>query len=97
MEWGLSSKAGQLVLASISLGVVLGALAIGPANSATAQVAAAGDAGSSCVPLTPRRILDTRLTGSRLDNNSLAVTGVNSVPADATAVVLNVTVTAPSR
>lgn len=99
MERGLSSKAGRLVLASLSLGVVLGALAIGPADSAAAQVAAAGDAGSSYVPLTPFRILDTRLTGSPLGNNStrsLTVTGVDSVPADATAVVLNVTVTAPS-
>jgi hypothetical protein len=44
-------------------------------------------------------MLDTRLTGNPLGNNStlgLTVTGVDSVPADATAVVLNVTATAPS-
>ena len=41
----------------LSLGVVLGALAIGPANSAAAQLAAAGDAGSSYVPLTPSESL----------------------------------------
>src|ERR1035437_9382729 len=60
-------------------------------------VQAGTETGSSYVPLAPQRILDTRITGNPLGNNSsenLAVTGIDSVPADATAVVLNVTVTA---
>jgi hypothetical protein len=56
--------------------------------------------GASYVPLAPQRILDTRITGTPVGSNStenLTVTGVDSVPADAAAVVLNVTVTAPSH
>jgi hypothetical protein len=63
-------------------------------------VQAGTETGSSYVPLAPQRILDTRITGNPLGNNSsenLAVTGIDSVPADATAVVLNVTVTASSN
>jgi hypothetical protein len=50
---------------------------------------------SRFVPLTPTRILDTRATGKIAANASVDVqiTGVGGVPAGATAVVLNVTVT----
>ncbi|MGA2872555.1 MAG: CHAP domain-containing protein [Candidatus Dormibacteria bacterium] len=59
----------------------------------------ATDAGSSYVSLTPYRILDTRMSGDPLGpatTQNLTVTGLDSVPSDATAVVLNVTVTEPS-
>ena len=58
-------------------------------------VQAEAELGSSYVPLAPQRILDTRTTGQTLGPGgelSLTVTG-GSVPIDATAVALNVTVT----
>ncbi len=53
-------------------------------------------AGGAYTALTPSRVLDTRVTGATLGPNSslnLKVVGVDHVPATATAVALNVTVT----
>jgi uncharacterized protein YvpB len=83
--------------AGISLSLILGALVIGGANLDPVQAGA--ETGSSYVPVTPCRILDTRMTGTPLGNNSaenLTVAGVDAVPVDATAVALNVTITGPS-
>jgi hypothetical protein len=88
-----------LVQTSVSAGFALAMLTVGPATVASGQVAGAGGTGSSYVPLAPYRVLDTRLAGSPLGANSiqnLTVTGVDSVPTTATAVVLNVTVTDPT-
>ena len=46
-------------------------------------------------PLTPARLMDTRLTGNpftRQEQRSLTIVGTGGVPADATAVLLNVTI-----
>ncbi len=59
-------------------------------------MAAASSAGAAYVPLSPRRLLDTRRQGGALGSGqtrALAVAGVDGVPMDATAVALNVTVT----
>ena len=56
-------------------------------------------AGDAYTPSGPTRLLDTRNNASTLGANSvyqLPVAGVGAVPADVTAVVLNVTVTNPS-
>lgn len=90
-----TSRLGRLLLPlSMCLGLVLGY----PAPSLrTTGAATTSSSGSSYVPLSsPHRILDTRVTGTPLAPNSsrdLSVAGMHSVPADATAVVLNVTVT----
>ncbi len=50
--------------------------------------------------MSPERLLDTRLTGGAIGPGAvrgLQVTGRNGVPADATAVVMNVTVTEPTE
>jgi len=76
----------------------MAALAIGGFH--LSPVAASSGSGSAYVPLTPQRILDTRVTGNPVGSNStlnLQVAGVDSVPADATAVVLNMTVTESSN
>lgn len=65
-------------------------------------------AGSGYTPIVPERFLDTRASGATIDDDfeatgalaaggtgDLLVGGRGSVPADASAVVLNVTVTAP--
>ncbi|MEQ1699138.1 MAG: hypothetical protein ABMA25_03465 [Ilumatobacteraceae bacterium] len=65
-------------------------------------------AGSGYTPIVPERFLDTRASGQTIDNDfeatgalaaggtgDLLVGGRGSVPADASAVVLNVTVTSP--
>jgi hypothetical protein len=59
------------------------------------EQSSSSDGGGAYTALPPTRILDTRVTGQRLGPNSslnLTVTG-GSVPTDATAVALNVTVT----
>ncbi|MHB8313648.1 MAG: hypothetical protein ACYDD0_10175, partial [Candidatus Dormibacteria bacterium] len=76
------------------------ALLGGPAPAAAAatsgpELAATATAGAAYTALEPTRLLDTRLAGAALGprgSTSLAVTG-GSVPADATAVAVNVTVT----
>jgi uncharacterized protein YvpB len=81
------------VKTGVSLSVLLGALVMGVASLTPVQAGA--ELGSSYVPLAPQRILDTRTTGQTLGPGgelSLTVTG-GSVPVDATAVGLNVTVT----
>jgi uncharacterized protein YvpB len=93
----MSSKLASAVRAGVSLTAVLGALALGLANPTSAR--AGSEAGSSYVPLAPYRILDTRLSGDPVGNNStenLTVTGIDSVPTAATAVVLNVTASDPT-
>lgn len=63
-----------------------------PAARATEAVAATG---SAYFPLTPVRLFDTRINGTPLGAfgvRAVAVAGVDGVPADTTAVVLNVTV-----
>jgi subtilisin family serine protease len=55
--------------------------------------------GSTFVPMSPVRILDTRSTGGPIGSGStrnLQVRGQNGVPSSATAVVVNVTVTTPT-
>ncbi|HYA00336.1 MAG TPA: CHAP domain-containing protein [Candidatus Binatia bacterium] len=72
---------------------------IGMVGSGLHTVRAQGQA-SAYTPLSPFRILDTRDTGSPLGQGGiqdLTVAGVDSVPLDATAVVLNVTVTDPTQ
>jgi subtilisin family serine protease len=61
-----------------------------------------GPAGSTYVPLAPYRLLDTRQSGEGGplgpgEVRNLTVTGVDSVPANAAGVVLNVTVTEGSQ
>ncbi|NNM96238.1 MAG: hypothetical protein HKL89_01330 [Candidatus Dormibacteraeota bacterium] len=76
------------------------ALLGGPAPGASVatsgpELAATATAGAAYTALEPTRLLDTRLAGAALGprgSTSLAVTG-GSVPADATAVAVNVTVT----
>ncbi|HEX5405360.1 MAG TPA: hypothetical protein VFX16_24055, partial [Pseudonocardiaceae bacterium] len=51
------------------------------------------------IPVSPSRLLDTRKTGGPVGAGgqvSIPVAGVNGVPADATAVVMNLTATAPT-
>lgn len=65
-----------------------------PAKAGT-QLASTAVSGGAYFPLSPTRLLDTRTNGEALGPNAslnLTVTG-GSVPADATAVALNVTVT----
>lgn len=93
MQRGLPSR---LVRAGVGLGLALGALALGVAGLSPAWVPGVG---SPYVPLSPYRILDTRLTGNPLGAEGardMTVAGVDKVAADAVAVVLNITVTAPS-
>jgi hypothetical protein len=59
-----------------------------PAARATDAVAATG---STYFPLTPVRLFDTRSSRTPLGVKTVAIAGVAGVPADATAVVLNVT------
>lgn len=77
----------------MSIGISLGAMTSGVTTGAAGT-------GSSYVPLSPYRLLDTRLTADPLGpggSQNLTVTSVDSVPAAATAVVLNVTVTGSSK
>ena len=80
----------------VSLGLLWGPAATG-ASRATAgpELAAAATAGAAYTALAPTRLLDTRVLGAALGphgSTALAVTGGN-VPAGATAVAINVTVT----
>lgn len=89
-----ASLVGAVLVAS--LGVLGGAAATG-ASGATAgpELAAAATAGAAYTALVPTRLLDTRVLGAALGpqgSTALAVTGGN-VPAGATAVAINVTVT----
>ncbi len=81
--------------ASVTFGVVLGTLvALGGAPARVVEAASAP--GSVYTALKPRRLLDTRQTGNALEGGetlSLQVAGVDGVPPDASAVVLNLTVT----
>lgn len=84
----------------LSAALVVGALIA--ATGAAAATAKTADPGSNYSPTAPVRILDTRNgTGGYLGavpsdtTLTLAVAGVNGVPVDATAVMLNVTVTKP--
>ena len=82
---------GVVVLSALA---ALGLSEVG--GGATASVAAATGTGSAYTSLAPVRILDTRITASPLGPGqtlSLQVAGVGSVPASATSVALNVTVT----
>jgi hypothetical protein len=93
VQRGLPSR---LVQAGVGLGLALGALALGVAGLSPAWVPGVG---SPYVPLSPYRLLDASLTGSPLGaagTRDVAVAGVDRVAVDAVAVVLNVTVTAPS-
>jgi hypothetical protein len=57
------------------------------------------DSGATFTPLQPARVLDTRTTGQPVaagSDRQVRVAGDGSVPADASAVVLNVTVVRPS-
>lgn len=78
-----------MILAALAVGVAI----LNPVNAGAV-------AGSSYTPLAPQRILDTRITGNPVSNGSvenLTVTGIDTVPTAATAVVLNVTVTGSSN
>jgi hypothetical protein len=81
------------VLLSLAM---LGAIQIGAAGTAGAEVGAGGFVGMS-----PTRVLDTREAGQGPclpagSPRSLTVAGVNGVPANASAVSLNVTATEPT-
>jgi uncharacterized protein YvpB len=87
----------NLVAQVATFSVIVGALAI--VTASRNPVEAGAETGDSYVPLAPYRILDTRVTGNPLVSGGTAnvtVTDIDSVPTDATAVVLNVTVTDPS-
>ena len=82
--------------ASLTLGALLGILLSMGGLAPTRAVEAASAPGSVYTALRPRRLLDTRQTGTGLEEGgtlNLPVAGLDGVPADATAVVLNVTVT----
>ncbi|MHB8325685.1 MAG: G1 family glutamic endopeptidase [Candidatus Dormibacteria bacterium] len=89
-----AGAAGLLLGASAALALAPAAQAAGTL-SAAAERASASTAGAAYSALTPTRLLDTRVTGSSLGpqgTTALTVIG-GSVPANATAVALNVTVT----
>ncbi|MGA3185277.1 MAG: CHAP domain-containing protein [Candidatus Dormibacteria bacterium] len=93
MQRGLPSR---LALAGACLGLALGALALGVVGLSPAWVPGVG---SPYVPLSPYQLIDASLTGGPLDAEGtldVTVAGVDRVAADAVAVVLNVTVTAPT-
>jgi uncharacterized protein YvpB len=84
----------KLVAQVATFSVIVGALAI--VTASRNAVDAGAQTGDSYVPLAPYRILDTRVAGNPLGNNgtaNLTVAGIGPVPVDASAVVLNVTVT----
>lgn len=86
--------AGLLLSASAALGLAPMAQAAVTVTAASER-AAASTAGAAYSALAPTRLLDTRVTGSSLGpqgTTALTVVG-GSVPATATAVALNVTVT----
>ena len=84
---------------SLSKWLCVGLVLTGGLGMAAARGAApvqAATVGTAYHPVTPSRILDTRVDGGALGpgaNLNLQVTGIAGVPADATAVVLNVTAT----
>ncbi len=85
---GLIGALGLLALALASMGPV-------SAHTTSLRATSSATAGSAYTALTPSRLLDTRSSNQTLGPNSslnLTVTG-GSVPATATAVALNVTVT----
>ena len=82
--------------ASLTFGALLGILVSLGGLAPTRAVEAAAAPGSVYTALRPRRILDTRQTGTGLEGGgtlAIQVSGLDGVPPDATAVVLNVTVT----
>ena len=79
--------------AATGLCLFLVVLGLGQVALRTAQAATAGD---TYVSLAPVRLLDTRTNGESLQSNAslnLQVAGVGDVPANATAVAVNVTAT----
>ncbi|MHB1575706.1 MAG: C39 family peptidase [Candidatus Dormibacteria bacterium] len=73
--------------------------ALGVRVGLVSGVSAASSAGAAYFPLSPRRLLDTRSQGGALgpgQTMALQIAGTDAVPADASAVVLNVTVTDPT-
>ena len=90
--------AGGYAAALLGVGLALASgpgVAAAPPSTAGAERAASATTGAAYSALAPTRLLDTRVSGGALGpqgTTSLTVTG-GSVPADATAVALNVTVT----
>lgn len=90
--------AGKLALAALALAAA-GAGVVGADDRAPVEFTAASvnQTGGVFVPVTPVRILDTRNgiggTSARLGSYELAVAGQHGVPADAIAVMINVTAT----
>ncbi len=79
--------------------VALALAALGVRVGLVPGVNAASATGAAYFPLSPRRILDTRSQGGALgpgQTRGLAIAGIDGVPADASAVVINVTVTDPT-
>jgi hypothetical protein len=67
------------------------------ARAATTAAAAAGSGGSAFTSMSPTRVLDTRNSGGALGPGSIRTVDLSSrVPANATAVVLNVTGVSPT-
>lgn len=89
-RWGLG------VLTAVGL-LGMGLASVGSVSAhAVVSNTSASSSASVYTALTPYRLLDTRLTNQTMAPNStlnLTVTGVDTVPSDATAVALNVTVT----
>ena len=80
----------------ISLGLAFVLATIGTTFNLDISSAYASTTGNTYIPVSPIRILDTRLTHQTLGPNSslsLQVAGVSGVPATASAVAINVTVT----
>ena len=105
----LNYASGQTIAVQVQTGVgATGAVGLsvsgGTANLVVDVLGWYGDAtdtsGQSYQPLSPSRLLDTRTTGGALragSPRSQQVTGLNGVPAGATAVAVNVTVTGPTN
>ena len=98
----MQSTAGRLrvVLARVAVTVALVGMAVG-ASQALPWAGATTSSGDRAIyePLAPARILDTRSPSTPLgpsESRVLQVTGSGGVPADATAVVVNVTAVAPT-
>ncbi len=99
-----TGKTIKVVIATvITLISVLSGLAISP-YSANAMIKISSATGGAYVPLSPVRICDTRAgTGTPCSGHTMGPEGImtvsmpNSVPSNAIAVVLNVTVTGPTN
>jgi hypothetical protein len=91
------ADSGVMSIAEARASFVAGAPSGVNARAATAVATAAGSGGSAFTSLSPTRVLDTRNSGGALGPGGTRTVDLSSrVPANATAVVLNVTGVSPS-